>query len=140
MMITFVISLAVGAALGACLRAWASAHIPASKRIYWITPTLWINILACVLMGFFVILIPALLPVQTVGEGIYTVLSAGVLTGFLGSLSTMSTVSYEAIDRTRQFGRSVGIQYIIGMSVLCLVSVIVGMIIAYALMFVLYLI
>lgn len=139
-MIALVCAISVGAAAGACLRAWASARLARDTQFHWVTPTLWVNAAACFFIGLAAVMIPVLLPAQLVDSSITTLVSAGVITGFLGSLSTMSTVSYEAVTQRRRFGWGGAMSYLSVMTLVCLMCTFFGMIGAYALSYLVYLV
>ena len=81
------LAIGLGAAIGACLRAWLGRFNPTHS---WIPlGTLSANILGGLLIGL------ALVWFERMGSGLSTNLKLFVITGFLGGLTTFSTFSAE---------------------------------------------
>jgi len=81
------LAIGLGAALGACVRAWLARLNPLHS---WIPiGTLGANILGGLLIGL------ALVWFERVGAGLHTNVKLFVITGFLGGLTTFSTFSAE---------------------------------------------
>lgn len=81
--VNIIVGVVLGASLGALIRWWLSVKFNAAYESVFLG-TLFANILACSLMGFFI-------GYETQIGSINTVLRVAFLTGFLGSLSTFST-------------------------------------------------
>lgn len=81
------LAIGLGAAIGACLRAWLARFNPHHS---WIPlGTLGANILGGLLIGL------ALVWFERAGSGLYPNVRLFVVTGFLGGLTTFSTFSAE---------------------------------------------
>lgn len=84
------LAIGLGAAFGACLRAWLSRFNPLHS---WIPlGTLSANILGGLLIGL------ALVWVERMGSGLSDNVRVFVVTGFLGGLTTFSTFSAEVFS------------------------------------------
>ena len=81
------LAIGLGAAIGACLRAWLARFNPTHS---WIPlGTLGANILGGLLIGL------ALVWFERIGSGVSPTLKLFIITGFLGGLTTFSTFSAE---------------------------------------------
>ena len=124
--ITTILILALSATLGAALRYYASVWAAARFGTAFPYGTLIVNVLGCLILGAFLTLATQRLAISP-EQRLF------VATGFCGSLTTFSTYSYETIALFDRGDYLISGLYLFGSIALGLLSVILGVALARAL-------